>query len=119
MTDSRCWIDLQEDLELANRLRAIPERNIDPARIYLSYRYLWINDLRSWAVRKGLPIEYPDMGWIVDQVTVDKQLLIEFLDEMLGAERAEPNPGEIDIVRAMVREYGNENCRYHILADEY
>ena len=119
MTDSRCWIDLQEDRELANRLQAIPECDIDPSRIYLSYRYLWINDLGSWAVRKGLPIEYPDMGWIVNQVTVDKVLLLEFLDEMLGAERTGPTPGETDIVRAMVCDYGNENCRYRILADEY
>lgn len=119
MTDSRCWIDLQEDRELANRLRAIPERNIDPARIYLSYRYLWINDLDNWATRRELRIDHPDMGWIVDQVTVDKVLLLEFLDEMLGAERAGPTTGEMDIVRAMVREYGNENCRYRILADEY
>lgn len=119
MTDSRCWIDLQEDRELASQLRAIPGREIDPSRIYLSYRYLWINDLDSWAVRKGLPIEHPDMGWIVDQITVDKFLLLEFLDEMLGVERTGSIPGEMDIVRAMVREHGNENCRYRILADEY
>ena len=119
MTDSRCWIDLQEDRELANRLQAIPGRDIDPSRIYLSSRYLWINDLGSWAVRKGVPIEHPDMGWIVDQVTVGKKLLLEFLEDMLGPEDPGASEGTINTVRAMVRECGSEDCRYRILADEY
>ena len=119
MTDSRCWIDLQQDRELARRLRAIPERDIDPARIDLGYRDKWINDLNSWAARNGLPVEYSDMGWIVDQVTVDKQLLMEFLEEMLGPEHGGSAQEYIEVVRAMIREHGNENCRYRILADEY
>lgn len=119
MTDSCCWIDLRGDEELANRLRALPEGGIDPSRVNMGYRYLWINDLSSWAVRKGIPIEHPDMGWIVDQVTVGKQLLLEFLEEMLGPENSGSSGGRINTVRAMVREHGSEDCRYRILADEY
>lgn len=119
MTDSRCWIDLRDDEELANRLRALPGDGIDPARVNMGYRYLWINDLSSWAVRRGIPIEHPDMGWIVDQVTVGKHLLLEFLDDMLGPEDRGSSGGSINTVRALVREYGSEDGRYRILADEY
>ena len=121
MTDSRCWIDVREDKDLTARLLAAspPGKDLDPGRIGLGYRYLWICDLREWAARKGVPIEYPDFGWIVEQVTVNKPQLLEFLEDMFGPVQTGTAQGNSDTLRTLVREHGDEHCRYRILADEY
>lgn len=121
MTDSCCWIDIRDDEEVTARFRATlpPGENLDPRRIELGTRYLWISDLRDWAARKGVPIEYPDFGWIVEQVTVGKQQFLEFFEDMLGPIEAGPDPGRIDTLRLLVSEHGDAHGRYRILADEY
>jgi hypothetical protein len=122
MTDSCCWIDVRGNEELTAQLRAtFPQKDdSDPARIDLGCRrYLWINDLREWAARKGLPIEYPGLGWIVEQVTVSKSQLLEFLEDMFGPVQTGAEQPRIDRIRELIREYGHDFCRYYILADEY
>lgn len=122
MTDSCCWIDVRENEELTAQLRAsFPKKdNSHPTRIELGcQRYLWINDLREWAARKELPIEYPDFGWIVEQVTVSKSQLLEFLEDMFGPVLPGADQQRLDGIRVLIRELGHDFCRYYILADEY
>ncbi len=121
MTDSCCWIDVREDEGLATQWLdgSPPGANRDPTHIDLGYRYLWISDLREWAARKNLPIEYPDLGWIVEQVTVNKSQLLEFLEDMFGPEQSGIDRRGIDAIRTLIRERAHDDCRYSILADEY
>lgn len=122
MTDSCCWIDVRENKELTAQLRATFPQNddSDPSRIDLGCRrYLWINELREWAARKGLPIEYPGLGWIVEQVTVSKSQLLEFLEDMFGPVQTGTEQPRLDRIRVLIREHGHDFCRYYILADEY
>ena len=122
MTDSCCWIDVSKDEVLATQwiASAPPGDKPDPTHVDLGCRrYLWINDLREWAARKGLPIEYPGLGWIVERVTVTQSQLLAFLEDMYGPEKTGADQGRIDSIRVLIRELGHEDCRYYILADEY
>jgi hypothetical protein len=119
MTDSCCWIDIREDGELTAQLLAGSPPGLDPAHIDLGYRYLWICDLREWAASKDMTIEYPGLGWIVGQVTVNKRQLLEFLHDMFGPVQTGTAQRDSDTLRTLIREHGNEDCRYRIFADEY
>jgi hypothetical protein len=120
MTDSACWIDTRNDAELTTWLR---EHNSDTDQregkeIELGSSSwtngLWINKLGEWAHHQGLPIEYPDFGWIVNQVSVNRTQLLQFLDYN---GRGEGNNAEA--IRARLQESGDEGFVYQILADDY
>jgi hypothetical protein len=119
MTDSCCWIDLRDDQALVEELIANPQSKLDPARIDMPPRYLWINHLRTWAGSQGCSIEYPDMGWIVEQVSVDKRLLLVFLDEVREIAMTDAHRQRVDLLSALIHDHGTEGSRYRILADEY
>jgi hypothetical protein len=119
MTESLCWIDTHDDVELTEFLRQQkPSGDITKGReIELGSscgRGYWINVLEEWATRQGLPIEYPDFDWIVKQVTVNRSQLLQFLvDHDRGDGKA------ADAIRANIQQRKFEGCRYRILADEY
>ncbi|NBQ69342.1 MAG: hypothetical protein EBU46_11145 [Nitrosomonadaceae bacterium] len=119
MTDSSCWIDLQDDEELVNRVHTSCQICGESACVDIGNRYLWISDLREWAAQKELPIEYPSLGLIAVRITVNKSQLLGFLEDMLGPAGIKPELRRIDTIRALIREYGKENCRFRIFADEY
>jgi hypothetical protein len=119
MTESLCWIDTHEDAELTAYLRQQkPGEEIKIGQeIELGSTYgngYWINMLGEWAHRQGLPIEYPDFGWIVNQVSVDRtQLLLFLVDHGRGDGK------NAEAIRVRLMERGDEGFVYRILADDY
>ena len=120
MTDSVCWIDTRDDAELTVCLRQQnPSVELDEGHeIRLGSSSwtstLWINRLENWAKRNSLPIEYPDFGWIVKQVSVNRTQLLQFL-----IDNDRDSVGAADVIRTRIQERGNEDFIYRILADEY
>ena len=120
MTDSVCWVDTRDDVELTEWLRAHPVDD-DPREgkeIELGSSSwtsgLWICLLRDWAKQQGLKIEYPPMGWIVEQLSVNRSQMLAFLEAHGRGER-----DYTEAVRARLQERGDEGFVYKILADEY
>lgn len=120
MTDSVCWIDTRDDAELTAWLRAHPVDN-DPREgkeIELGSSSwtsgLWINLLREWARRQGLTIEYPSFGWIVEQVSVNRIQLLQFL-----VDHGHGDLKSAEAIRVRIQERGDEGFVYRILADDY
>lgn len=120
MTVSVCWIDTRDDVELTAWLRAHPADD-DPREgkeIELGSSSwtsgLWINLLREWAQRQSLPIEYPDFGWIVEQVSVNRIQLLQFLVDHGHSD----NKAAVEI-RDRLERWGDGGFSYRILADEY
>lgn len=119
MTESLCWIDTREDAELSAHLaQQKPTIKVTAGReIELGSTYgngYWINILGEWAHRQGLPIEYPDFGWIVNQVSVNRTQLHQFL---VDHKRGDGDVAEA--IRNRLQERGDEGFVYRILADDY
>jgi hypothetical protein len=120
VTDSVCWIDTRKDAELSVCLRKLnPSVELDEGheiRLGSSTwtNTLWINRLEDWAESHSLPIEYPDLSWIVKQVSVNRTQLLQFLDE-----NGCGSIGAADAIRACIQERGDEEFVYRILADDY
>lgn len=117
MTDSACWIEIDGAPDLLCHIQhAFPRSECaSNRRISLGYRYLWIGDLRDWATKNRIPIEYPDRGYIVEQVTVDKKRLLQFLDDQFQSMSWE----YVDTLRALIETYAPDDEKFRIVADEY
>lgn len=120
MTDSVCWIDTHEDVGLSVALRAqiadaYPRdgREIELGSTGWNGPF-WINRLEDWAKRQALLIEYPDFGWIVKQVSVNRSQLLQFLQDHGRADSR-----AMQVIRAHFQAHPDQGFTYRIRADEY
>ena len=120
MTDSVCWVDARDDVALSDDLRAqIPDKDPRPGReVELGSSGwndpFWINRLEDWATRQALPIEYPDFGWIVKQVSVNRSQLLQFFQD-----HGWGDGHTTQIIRAHFQVHPDQGYIYRIRADEY
>ena len=120
MTDSACWIDTRDDVELTAWLRehnsGTDQREGKEIELGSSSwtNGLWINKLGEWAHRQELPIEYPDFGWVVNQVSVNRTQLLQFL-----VDHGRGDGDNAVAIRSRLLERGDEGFVYRILADDF
>jgi hypothetical protein len=119
VTYSDAWIDTIDDDEFAAFLKE--RRTHDTpleGRIFLlpppprpgNY---WINLVKEWTAKQGLPVEYVDPLEI--RVAVSRTQLLKFIDDTFGSEPA----GKVAKLRAHVREHLRDDRTYLVVADEF
>ena len=107
MTFSDAWIEPGDDADFAKFIEQRGRRGLLPT----PDRPHWINHVKDWAQREGLPVEYPDFN--VVRVPVTCTQLQRFLEQM------RLQNGDLGTMSEYVRLNGRDDCTYAIVADEF